>query len=105
MMFTVAEGHICQRNALESLCKNLSKEDFQAAPRSANAMFEVAGNFVSSHRLVKVDLPPVVTISCQRPCFFSRFDDKDVFWLSDRDHFTVGGNASTSSRILFLKLE
>ena len=70
---------------------------------SGDGVFEVAGNIVSvagraSGRVGFATSCDNQLVSC--PCFFSRFDDKDVFWLGDRDHFTVGGNASTKLKNL-----
>ena len=97
-VFAVAEGHICQRDPLEGLVWEVCQKRTFCRFEIGDGVFEVAGNFVSvsSRAGRRIGFAPSCDnqlVSC--PCFFSRLDDKDVFWLGDGDHFAVGGNAST----------
>ena len=91
-VFAVAEGHICQRDPLEGLVWEVCQKRTFCRFEISDGVFEVTGNFVSvaSRAGRRIGFAPSCDnqlVSC--PCFFSRFDDKDVLGLSDRYYLAV----------------
>ena len=97
-VFAVAEGHICQRDPLEGLVWKICQQRTLCRFQIDDGVLEVTGNLIPIPR--RAGRWVRFTPSCNdqlvsSSSFFSRFDDKDILRLGDRDDFAVGGHAST----------